>query len=142
MALLSDIQWFYKDNGDTAPTSEFGTLAFLNEVADYLLTIVGDCQRTLKQFGNPNDLEGFDQILYDDCVELHNRAVDLYNDLMESDVYALQWFRGCWNDTTFHTVQTRTVEDATAQLIEWAKKHSWCMDNPSNVVVINLSLLS
>ena len=83
MALLSDIQWFYKDNGDVAPTSEFDTLDFLNEVADYLLTIVGDCQRSLAQLGDPTDLEGFDQILYDDHIELHNRAVDLFNNLME-----------------------------------------------------------
>ena len=86
MALLSDIQWFYKDNGDTAPTSKFGTLDFINEVADYLLTIVADCQRSLKQFGSPQDLEGFDQILYADHIELHNRAVDLFNDLMELEV--------------------------------------------------------
>lgn len=88
MALLSDIQWFYKDNGDVAPTAPFGTLDFLNEVADYLLTIVADCQRSLKQLGEPADLEGFDQILYDDHIELHNRAVDLFNNLMESEVYA------------------------------------------------------
>ena len=81
--LISNIQWFYKDNGDTAPTSQIGTLDFLNEVADYLLTIVADCQRGLAQLGNPQDLEGFDQILYADHVELHNRAVDLFNDLME-----------------------------------------------------------
>lgn len=83
MALLSDIQWFYKDNGDTAPTSQIGTIEFLNEVADYLLTIVGDCQHSIKQLGNPQDLEGFDQILYADHIELHNRAVDLFNSLME-----------------------------------------------------------
>ena len=88
MALFSDIQWFYKDNGDAAPTSKFGTVEFLNEVADYLLTIVSDCLHSIKQLGNPADLEGFDQILYDDHIELHNRAVDLYNNLMESEVYA------------------------------------------------------
>lgn len=83
MALLSDIQWFYKDNGDTAPTSQIGTVEFLNDVSDYLLTIVADCQRSLKQLGDPAYLEGFDQILYDDHIELHNRAVDLFNNLME-----------------------------------------------------------
>lgn len=86
MALLSDIQWFYKDNGDTAPTSQFGTVEFLNEVADYLLTIVVDCLHSIKLLGDPADLEGFDQILYDDHIELHNRAVDLYNNLMERGV--------------------------------------------------------
>ena len=86
MALLADIQWFYKDNGDAAPTSQFGTVEFLNEVADYLLTIVVDCLHSIKQLGDPADLEGFDQILYGDHIELHNRAVDLYNNLMERGV--------------------------------------------------------
>ena len=86
MALLTDIQWFYKDNGDAAPTFQFGTVEFLNEVADYLLTIVVDCLHSIKQLGDPADLEGFDQILYDDHIELHNRAVDLYNDLMDRGV--------------------------------------------------------
>lgn len=86
MTLANDIQWFYKDNGNTAPTSQIGTMEFLNEVADYLLGIVTDCQRSIKQLGNPSDLEGFDQILYNDHIDLHNRAVDLYNDLMERGV--------------------------------------------------------
>ena len=85
-ALLSNIQWFYKDNGDTAPTSQLGTLDFLNEVADYLLTIVAGCQRGLKQLGDPADLEGFDQILYADHIELHNRAVDLFNEVMDRGI--------------------------------------------------------
>ena len=84
--LAANIQWFYKDNGDVAPTSQIGTMEFLNEVADYLLGIVVDCQRSIKRLGNSQDLEGFDQILYDDYVELHNRAVDLYNDLMERGI--------------------------------------------------------
>lgn len=84
--LAERIKWFYKDNGNTAPTSQIGTMEFLNEVADYLLTIVSDCQRSIKQLGNPQDLEGFDQILYDDHIALHNRAVDLYNDLMDRGV--------------------------------------------------------
>ena len=86
MTLLTDIQWFYKDNGDTAPTSQLGTVEFLNEVADYLLTIVVDCLHSIKQLGDPTDLEDFDQILYADHIELHNRAVDLYNNLMERGV--------------------------------------------------------
>ena len=85
-ALASNIQWFYRDNGNMPPTSQIGTMEFLNEVADYLLTIVGDCQRSIKQLGNPADLEGFDQILYADNINLHNRAVDLYNDLMDRGV--------------------------------------------------------
>ena len=86
MALLDDIQWFYKDNGDVAPTSKIGTVEFLNDVSDYLLGIVADCQRSIKQLGNHIDLEGFDQILYDDHIELHNRAVDLFNNLMDRGI--------------------------------------------------------
>ena len=86
MTLANDIQWFYRANGNTAPTSQIGTIEFLNEVADYLLTIVSECQHSIKQLGNPNDLEGFDQILYADHIELHNRAVDLYNELMERGI--------------------------------------------------------
>lgn len=84
--LASNIQWFYKDNGNMSPTSQIGTIEFLNEVADYLLGIVVECQHSIKQLGNPNNLEGFDQILYDDHIELHNRAVDLYNDLMDRGI--------------------------------------------------------
>ena len=83
MTLAENIQWFYKDNGNIAPTSQIGTMEFLNEVADYLLGIVVDCQRSIKKFGNPQDIEGFVQTLYIDHVELHNRAVDLYNQLAE-----------------------------------------------------------
>jgi hypothetical protein len=88
MALANDIQWFYRDNGNTAPTSQIGTIEFLNEVADYLLTIVTDCQRSIKQLGEPDG--SYEQMLLDDHIDLHNRAVDLYNDLMERgiDIYA------------------------------------------------------
>ena len=81
--LLADIQWFYKDNGDKPPTSKLGTIDFLNEVANYLLTIVLDCQRGLAQLGSPADFDFLDQRLYDDHIETHNRAVDLFNNLME-----------------------------------------------------------
>ena len=81
--LANNIQWFYKDNGNMPPTAQIGTIEFLNEVADYLLTIVAECQHDIKQLGNPSDLEGFDQVLYNDHIDLHNRAVDLYNNLME-----------------------------------------------------------
>lgn len=84
MALLSNIQWFYRDNGNTAPTSQIGTFEFLNEVADYLLTIVAECQHSIKQIGEPDG--SYEQMLLDDHIELHNRAVDLYNDLMDRGV--------------------------------------------------------
>ena len=84
MTLAERIWWFYRDNCDTPPqVALLGTVEFLNEVADYLLTIVGDCQRGLKKLGCPDDFDFLDQRLYDDHIETHNRAVDLFNDLME-----------------------------------------------------------
>ena len=82
--LAENIWWFYKDNYDTPPNvSKLGTVDFLNEVTNYLADIILGCQRGLAQLGNPNDLEGFDKILY---IELHNRAVDLLNGLMERGI--------------------------------------------------------
>lgn len=82
--LAQNIWWFYRDNCDTPPdTSKLGTADFLNEVTKYLADIIIGCQRSLKQLGDPQDLEGFDQELYADHIELHNRAVDLFNELME-----------------------------------------------------------
>lgn len=91
MTLAERLYWFKRDCGDKTVSvyklaSQIGTVEFLNEVADYLLTIVVDCQRSIKQLGNPSDIEGFDQILYADHIELHNRAVDLYNDFMDRGV--------------------------------------------------------
>ena len=82
--LAESIWWFYRDNCDTPPqVSQLGTVDFLNEVTAYLADIILGCQRGLKKLGNPEFLEGFDEILYADHIELHNRAVDLFNDLME-----------------------------------------------------------
>lgn len=91
MTLAERLYWFKRDCGDVTVSIpevevQIGTMEFLNNTADYLLTIVVDCQRGLAKLGNPADLEGFDQILYDDHIELHNRAVDLYNDLMDRGV--------------------------------------------------------
>ena len=82
--LAENLWWFYKDNCDAPPNiSQLGTVEFLNEVANYLADIILGCKRGLKELGNPEFLEGFDEILYADHIELHNRAVDLFNDLME-----------------------------------------------------------
>ena len=56
------------------------TLELLNDTADHLLDIVVDCQHIIKQLDDQNST------LYNDCVELHNKAVDLFNDLMERGV--------------------------------------------------------
>lgn len=91
MTLAERLYWFKRDCGDATVSIpeievQIGTMEFLNTAANYLLGIVVECQRSIKQLGNPDDLEGFDQILYDDHIELHNRAVDLYNDLMDRGV--------------------------------------------------------
>lgn len=95
MTLADKIFWFKCDNGHLpcdpftfVPqiATQIGTLEFLNDTVDYLLDIIAECQQSFKQMGEPSDLEGFDQIIYADCVELHNRAVDLYNDLMERGI--------------------------------------------------------
>lgn len=91
MTLAAKIYWFYRDNCCTiAPMSQLpnklNDTSFVSEILSDLSKVVADCQRSIKQLGNPADLEGFDQILYNDHIELHNRAVDLYNDLMERGV--------------------------------------------------------
>ena len=84
MVLAENIWWFYRDNCDTPPdTSKLGTVGFLNEVTNYLADIILGCRRGLKELGDPEYLEGFDEMLYADHIELHNRAVDIFNDLME-----------------------------------------------------------
>ena len=88
--LAERIFWFKYDNNDIAKDqlpqieAQMGSLDFLNETVGYLADIILGCQRGLKELGDPEFLEGFDQILYDDHIFLHNRAVDLFNDLMES----------------------------------------------------------
>lgn len=92
MVLAERIFWFKYDNCDIAKDqlpqieSRLGTLSFLNETVGYLADIILGCQRSLKELGDPNDLEGFDQELYADHIELHNKAVDLLNDLMERGI--------------------------------------------------------
>lgn len=85
--LAEKLVWFYRDNGDVPPdVSQIGTIEFLDEVTTYLLDIVVGCKRIFRKLGDPSDLEGFDQILYNDNLELHNRAVDLFNELMERGI--------------------------------------------------------
>ena len=92
MTLAERIFWFKYDNCDIAKDqlpqikAQLGTLDFLNETVGYLADIISGCQRSLKQLGDPKDLEGFDQILYADHIELHNKAVDLLNDLMDRGI--------------------------------------------------------
>ena len=92
MTLAERIFWFKYDNNDIAKDQlpqiecQLGTLDFLNSNVNYLADIILGCQRSFKELGNPQDLEGFDQILYADHIELHNKAVDLLNDLMNRGI--------------------------------------------------------
>lgn len=91
MTLAVKVYWFYRDNCCTiAPMSQLPTklndINFVNEVLSDLSRVIADCHKDIAKLGSPNDLEGYDQILYNNLVELHNRAVDLYNNLMESGV--------------------------------------------------------
>lgn len=89
MTLAERIFWFKRDICHKTVSVaqievQIGTIAFLNEMADYLLTIVLECQHSIKQIGEPDG--SYEQMLLDDHIELHNRAVDLYNDLMDRGV--------------------------------------------------------
>ena len=93
MTLAERLFWFKCDHGDMpchpevlVPTidAQVGTLEFLNDTADYLLDIVADALTRIKRIGEPEG--NYEQMVYDDLVETHNRAVDLFNDLMEGGI--------------------------------------------------------
>ena len=90
MTLAERIFWFKCDHGQLAceplvfvPVIEemIGTKEFLNDTVDYLLDIIGDALTRIKRMGEPEG--NYEQMVYDDLIETHNRAVDLFNDLME-----------------------------------------------------------
>ena len=71
MTLAERIYWFGLDYG--IERQELGI--------EYLSKIIAQANQGIKELGIPND--GYEQTLYDDLVELHNRAVDLINELMK-----------------------------------------------------------
>lgn len=89
--LATKIYWFYRDNCCyLAPISEIkaqlNNEGFVNEILKDLFNTAARCQKDIAKLGNPNDLEGFEVTVYNDLVELQNRAVDLYNRLVERSV--------------------------------------------------------
>ena len=93
MTLAERLFWFKCDHGDMpcrpatlVPNIEaqLGTLDFLNDTIDYLLDIIADAMRRIKSIGEPDG--NYEQMVYDDLIETYNRAVDLFNDLMERGV--------------------------------------------------------
>lgn len=88
MPLATKIYWFYRDNCCyIAPIAQIkaqlNNIDFVNEILTDLFNTSARCQKDIAKLGNPNDLEGFDQTVYNDLVDLHNRAVELYNALVK-----------------------------------------------------------
>lgn len=48
-------------------------------------------------------------------------------------------YRGYWAIDCFHTIWADSIEDAFEQFIKWGKEHWWCMNNPSDVVVVQIA---
>lgn len=87
MTMAERIFWFKYDNNDIAKDqlpqieAQMNNADFLEEIEHYLLDIIVGCNRRLKEIGEP--YEGFEQIVYDDLIFLHDKAVDIFNELME-----------------------------------------------------------
>lgn len=60
------------------------TLADRIDNAEYLLSIVAATFRQIKEMGEPDD--GYEQMVYNDLIDTHNRAVDLFNALQEGGI--------------------------------------------------------
>lgn len=91
MPLATKIYWFYRDNCCSVGTipqikSKLNDPAFVGDILTDLFNTAARCQHDIAKLGDPADLDGFDQILYDDHIELYNRAVDLYNNLMDRGI--------------------------------------------------------
>lgn len=85
MTLAAKIYWFYRDNCSyIAPISQIqaqlNDTDFINELLNDTFNTATRCQRDIN---NLHDPEGFELTVYNDLVELHNRAVELYNMLVE-----------------------------------------------------------
>jgi hypothetical protein len=83
MPLAVKIYWFYRDNCcKIAPISQIQTKLndtdFVNDILTDLFNTATRCQHDIAKLIDP---EGFELTVYNDLVELHNRAVDLYNAL-------------------------------------------------------------
>ena len=85
--LATKIYWFYRDNccylaSIAEIKAKLNNIDFVNEVLTDLFNTAARCQKDIAKLGEPNDLEGFEVTVYNDLVELQNRAVDLYNAIM------------------------------------------------------------
>lgn len=85
MILVSKIYWFYRDNCCTiAPMSQLPTkLKDASFVDDILTDLFNTAARCLHDIAQLRDPEGFEVTVYDDLIDLHDRAVELYNLIMD-----------------------------------------------------------
>lgn len=81
MPLAVKIFWFYRDNCCTVGTiaqiqAKLNDINFVNEILTDLFNTATRCQHDIAKLTEP---EGFELTVYNDLVDLHNRAVELYN---------------------------------------------------------------
>lgn len=79
--LATKIYWFYRDNCcKIAPISQIqsqlSNTDFVNDILKDLFNTATRCQHDIAKLKDP---EGFELTVYNDLVDLHDRAVDLYN---------------------------------------------------------------
>lgn len=93
MSLAERLFWFKCDHGDVPcrPSTlvphidaQLGALDFINDTVDYLLNIIADAMQRIKSIGEPDG--HYEQMVYDDLIETYNRAVDLFNALIERGI--------------------------------------------------------
>ena len=147
MTLVERLFWFQRDCGRKDVSlfqiaAQIGTREFLDTISDYLLNIIVDCYHTMQQMGNPMYLEGFEQTFYDDQNDLHDRAVDLYNELIEFGVHTNR-YKGYWSfcpvqEMTTHIVEADTEDEAVELLTAWAFKNRSILDEPCDFEVERL----
>lgn len=75
MLVADRLYWFKRDCGHTCDTST------PDSAIAYLSRIIADTHRHITLIGEPDD--GYEQIVYNDLIDTHNRAVDLCNAIME-----------------------------------------------------------
>ena len=85
MELAVKIYWFYRDNCTPVEPisqikSQLNNAEFVNDILKDIFNTAARCQHDIAKIHDP---EGFELTVYNDLVDLHDRAVDLYNNLME-----------------------------------------------------------
>lgn len=93
MSLAEKLFWFQCDNGhlSCAPLvlvshieAQLSAPDFINDTIDYLLNIITNTNMRIARIGEPAC--DYEDMLHRDLIETHNRAVDLFNALMERGI--------------------------------------------------------